>query len=199
MALLIYSWPQQLSDCWWKPLEQIGFTVQRLNRGGIVKYLNAKVRVRVGTDGSAAILGWSLPWSKRRKLGYVVERTLLASGVQAFFKPRSTNLIYRVNEEPTGEWLERVMPEGTEIHHQSDAANGSANERYHCGLIKSGAESIRFWTGPAINPKSKALAYYLALDADASSVGSDPLLHSFDTALTVNGVTRLETQRKLDR
>jgi hypothetical protein len=180
-------------------MEQIGFSVQRLQRGGIVKYLNASVRVSVGTDGSAAILGSSLPWTKRRKLGHAVERILLASGMQAFFKPRSTNLIYRINEEPTGEWLERVKPEATEIRHQPDAINGLSKGRCQSGSIKSGVKSIHFWTGPAINPDSKVLTYYFAVDADASSVSSDPFLRSLDSALTASGATRLETQRKLDR
>ena len=172
-------------------MEKIGFTVQRLRRGGIVKHSGVTVRLAVGEDGSAAILGPSLPWTKRRKLGYAVERILLASGMQAFFKPHSTNLIYRLGEEPGNEWLERVKPEGVEIIRESDNANQS-------GSIKSGAKSIRFWTGPAINPESKVLAHYLALDADASSVSSDPLLRSLDLALAASGATRLETQRKLD-
>lgn len=199
MALLVYSWPEQLSDCWWKPMEQIGFTVQRLQRGGIVNHLNTTVRVRVGKDGSAAILGPSLPWTKRRKLGCAVERILLASGMQAFFKPRSTNLIYRISVEPTSEWLERVKPEGTQIHYQLDAINGSSKGRDQSGSIKSAVKSIRFWTGPAINSESKVLAYYLAVDADVSSVSSDPFLRSLDSALTASGATRVETQRKLDR
>jgi len=180
-------------------MEKSGFAVQRLHRGGIVKYLGATVRIGVGKDGSAAIYGWSFPWSRRRKLGYAVERILLASGMQAFCKPHSTNLIYRLGEEPGSEWLERMKPEGVEIRRKPVSANGSAKEQYQCGSIESGTKSIRFWTGPAINPESKSLVHYLALDADAHSVSDEPLLRSLDLALTANGATRLETQRKLDR
>jgi hypothetical protein len=177
----------------------MGFTVQQLPTGGVIKHLSTNVRVHIGKDGAATIHGWSLPWTRRRKLGYAVERILLASGMQAFCKPHSTNLIYRLGEEPGSEWLERVKPEGVEIRREPDSADGSAKERYQCGSIKSGTKSIRFWTGPAINPESKSLVHYLALDADAPSVGDDPLLRSLDLALTGNGARRLDTQRKLDR
>jgi hypothetical protein len=199
MGFIVYSWSKQLSDCWWLPMEQMGFTVQQSATGGVVTHLGTNVRVQIGKDGAATIYGWSFPWTTRRKLGYAVERILLASGMQAFCKPHSTNLIYRVTEQPSNEWMERVKPEGAEICRQPDAPNGSAKDRYYCGSIKSGAKSIRFWTGPAINPESKVLTHYLALDADASSVGSDPLLRSLDSALVASGAMRLETQRKLDR
>ena len=173
-------------------MEQMGFTVQKLPAGGIVEKSCTKVKVLVGKDNCATIYGWSFPWSRRRKLGYAVERILLASGMQAYCKPHSTNLIYRFGEKPDTEWLERVKPKGVEIHREPDSTNQS-------GSIKFGTKSIRFWTGPAINPESKVLSHYLALDADASSVSSDRLLRSLDSALAASGATRLETQRKLDR
>jgi hypothetical protein len=198
-GFVVYAWPSQLSDCWWMPMERMGFTVQQLPAGGIVEKSGTKVKVLVGKDNCATIYGWSFPWTRRRKLGYAVERILLASGMQAFCKPHSTNLIYQLGEEPGSEWLERVKPEGVEIRREPDSANGPAKERYQCGSIKSGTKSIRFWTGPAINPESKSLVHYLALDADAPSVSDDPLLCSLDLALSGNGARRLDTQRKLDR
>ena len=180
-------------------MEQSGFTVQRLDRGGIIEYLGAKVRVVVGEDGAAAIQGWSFPWSRRRKLGYVAERILLASGMQAFCRPHCTNLIYRISEEPTSEWLTSVKPEGTKIHNEPGDAVNSAKGRYQCGRVESSTKSIRFWTGLAINPESQVLAYYFALDADAASVTGEPLLRSLDSTLVAHGATRIETQRKLDR
>jgi hypothetical protein len=178
-------------------MEQTGFSIEELPNGGIVKDARAKVKLLVGKDDSATLYGWSFPWSKRQKLAESVERILLASGMQAFSRPHSTNLIYRLGEEPTQEWLNRFAPKGVEICHQRDAFSGSNKE--HGGFLKSGPKSIRFWRGLAINPESKATIYYLAVDADASSTNNDPFLQSFESALIKAGATRLVTQRKLDR
>jgi hypothetical protein len=180
-------------------MQQIGFKVLNLSTGGIVKHGGADVRVFIDKDGSATIHGWSFPWTSRRKLGYAVERILLASGMQAFSKPYSTNLIYHVKEQPDSDWLERVKPDGTEIHCQLDTTKGSAKMQCHFGWLKIGTRTIRFWTGPAINPESKSLINYLAFDADVSKICSDPILKSLDSALASHRATRLETQRKLDR
>jgi hypothetical protein len=194
-GFVVYAWPAQLSDCWRLPMERTGFGVEELPNGGIVKAAGTKVKLLVGKDEGATIYGWSFSWTKRQKLAESVERILLASGMQAFCKPHSTNLIYRISNEPTSEWLKELAPKNAEICYAPDAFGGSAKE-YH-GLIKSDADSIRLWGGVAINPESKELNYYLAVDADASSISCNPFLQSFDSALITHGATRLDTQRKL--
>jgi hypothetical protein len=180
----------------------MGFTVEQLPNGGIVKYSGTNVRVCIDKDNVAALLGWSFPWSKRRKLGYAVERILLASGMQAFFKPHSTNLIYQVAELPNYAWLEKLKPTNTDVIYARNIGNNLAKKDYPCGSFRAGVESIHFWTGPAIDLETKAPIYFIALDADVGRLEfrpPDSFLNSLDSSLTGKGAKRVEAQCKLDR
>ena len=76
------------------------------------------------------------------------------------------------------------------------------NDRYSCGSFKDRKDSIQFWTGAAIDPVTKDLIHYIALRADAVSLGitpADSLVKSLDSALIGKGAKRVEVQRKLDK
>lgn len=201
-GFIVYSWPKQLSDCWWLPLERMGFTTRQSPAGGIVEYAGADVRVRIGKDDSATIYGWSFPWTKRRKLGEAVERSLLASGVKAFCKPHSTNLVYQMRELPNHTWMESLNPGKIKIIYAPHTGDDGSKKDYPCGSFRAGTESIRFWTGSAIDSETKALIHYIALGADAARLGvapADPFLNSLDLVLIGKGARRIGVQRELDR
>lgn len=183
-------------------MERMGFTVQQLPTGGVVKHLGTNVRVHIGKDGAATIHGWSFPWTKRRKLGEAVERSLLASGVQAFCKPHSTNLVYQVLELPNRAWVESLNPEKTKVIYAPATGDDGAKKDYPCGSFKAGTDSIRFWTGSAVDSETKTLIHYIALGADAARLGvapTDPFLNSLDLVLIGKGAKRIGVQRELDR
>lgn len=201
-GFVVYSWPKQLSDCWWLPMQRMGFIVHQSTAGGSVEQSNTKVRVAIGKNGSATIYGWSFPWTKRRKLGMEVERILLASGAKAFCKPHSTNLIYQVAESPNSAWLEKLKPTDTNVKYAHNIGNNLAKKDYPCGSFRAGVESIHFWTGPAIDIETKAPIHFIALDADVGRLGfrpPDSFLNSLDSSLTGKGAKRVEAQCELDR
>jgi len=184
-------------------MEQMGFIVQRLPNNCIVKNEGSSVRILLGKDDCATIYGWSFSWTKRRKLGCAVERILLASGMHAFCKPYSTNLIYQVRKLPSRAWLESLKPEKARIVYAESIASGNAKLDYSCGsFVSNDRESIQFWTGPAIDLGTKSLIHYIALDADAVRLGiasHDSFLNAIDHRLIGEGARRIEVQRKLDK
>jgi hypothetical protein len=199
-GFVVYSWPKKLSDCWWLPMQQMGFTTQLSPSGGTVKHLGVDVRVHIGKDDSATIHGWSFLRKKRQRLGLAVERVLLASGAKAFCKPHSTNLIYQIGEPPNRSWLEDLKLENLKTIFSDCCDHDKQN--YPCGRFQIGKEAVSFWTGAAIDLETKSMIHHIALGADASKLGDASrknYLNSIDLILTARNARRIEVQRALDR
>jgi hypothetical protein len=202
-GLPIYHCSKDLAGCWWIPVERIGCDVERFLDRGVIRRASAKVGI--GFDEGGFILVFSALLTRRGKnsqLAAEVERILLASGAKVYGKPISTNLVYQVRELPDYSWLESLNPEKVKIVYAPHTGDDGSKRDYPCGCFKVGTESIRFWTGPAIDSATKALIHYIALAADAVRLGvapADSFLNSIDLALIGNGARRIEVQRKLDK
>ena len=184
-------------------MEHIGFVVEQFPNHGVIR--RARAKVQIGFDKDGFILVFSAlrrGMGKNSRLAEEVERILLASGAKVYGKPISTNLVYQVRELPNPAWLENLNLPLERIIHTSHAGSDGFTKVYPCGSFEAGAQSIRFWTGSAIDSETKSLIHYISLGADAICLGVSPvdsLLNSLDLALIGKGAKRIDVQRELDK
>lgn len=208
----IYLAPKALRSCWRKPLGLIGCQCEDISHTLLsctrdiadegawkIKRDGKECKVCFETDHSFYLFvkGPLFRRGNNHSMAEVVERTLLASGAIITGCPYSTDLVYRVNERPDRAWFKQIGCESFAIHFAREPASIHGTEAYLCGKMTSTIHSIRFWTGPAIEPESQQLFHYVALGASASKLKRPrppQLLQSIDVALTCHGALRLEVR-----
>lgn len=201
-GFIVYSWPRHLSECWEIPIAHVGCTIRPSPSGGVVEYCGAKVRLLIGRSGDATIYGWSFPWTNRYALSQIVELTLLASGMQAYCKPHSTDLIYVVNDAAGPAVLDRVVERQDDIDVKYGTRRKIDPPHHRRGWLKVGSgPRIRFWTGPAVDPATRGLRSFIAIGAEAAALvgnGQDPFVSRLDVAIRSAGAQRVQVRRELD-
>jgi len=198
----IYQCPAALEDFWWAPMQRMGLQIESHGARGVVRRARATVTVTfVGSNRFMLVFSSFLLWrSKSACLAEEVERVLLASGAKAYGKPISTNLVYQLDMQPNRDWLARVLSPGMDVRLAPLARPPHAAEEYPSGVVATGRQAVRFWTGPACDPATRQMVHFLALGADAAQlplVASDSLLSTLTTVLSSNGGVRMEVELPL--
>ena len=119
----------------------------------------------------------------------------MASGMQAFCQPHTTNIIYRTEELPNRRWIEKLKQANVKI--ASVNITDDVKNDFLYGRLQTDQEFIQFWTGPAIDSETKQEFYYIALRQEPKY--SNQTMQSLHSALIQNKAVRLIVQRKLDR
>ncbi|MEW6305719.1 MAG: hypothetical protein AB1705_19750 [Verrucomicrobiota bacterium] len=74
----LYKCSPEFAKAWWVPLEEAGFTVERLSDQAIVKSANAEVFIHPSDDGHLMLVFSAIFfWGKNQRLAQQVDKILL--------------------------------------------------------------------------------------------------------------------------